>query len=131
MSQAANFTISDGTSPTPVATVFTNVQPASGSIPATYIARAKGVSTASQPVIAISSKTKNKAREVVRTIKTPYAVLGVDGVTRVVDNCFTQITTVLPDSCPTSVRLDHQAYVANSSDTAQIKESETDGYAPG
>lgn len=129
MPSASNFTINDGAA-TPVATVFTNVQPASGNIPATYLARAKGVATAQQPMIAISSKGKQKARETVRTVRTPYAVVGTDGISRVVDNCFTTITTVIPDSCPTSVRADHQAYVANSCDTAQIKEAETDGYAP-
>lgn len=129
MPQAANFTINDGAT-TPAATLFTCVQPASGNIPATYFARAKGVSAASQPVIAVSSKGKQKAREVTTTIKTPYAVAGTDGITRVIDSCFTTITTVLPDSCPTSVRSDHQAYVANSRDIVQFKESDTEGYAP-
>lgn len=129
MPQAANFTINDGAT-TPAATLFTNVQPASGNIPATYFARAKGVSAVSQPTIAVSSKGKQKAREVTTTIKTPYSVVGTDGITRVVDNCFTTIVTVLPDSCPASVRADHQAYVANSRDVAQIKETELDGYAP-
>lgn len=129
MSQASNFTVNDGAT-TPVATLFTSVQPASGNLPATYMARTKGPSSASQPTIAISSSGKKGSREVRQTIRTPYYVTGTDGVTRVQDAMFTEIRTVLPDSVPDAVRADHYAYVSNSVDIAQIKESMKDGYAP-
>lgn len=129
MSQAVNFTIKDGTA-TPVNTVFTCVQPASGNLPATYQARTKGPSLASQPVIAISSSGKKGSREVRQTVRTPFWILGSDGVTRVQDAMFTEIRTVLPDSVPDAVRADHQAFVANSVDVSQIKDSMIDGFAP-
>lgn len=129
MSQAAHFTINDGAT-TPAATLFTNVSAASGNLPATWYAKAKGIAAAHWPMIAVSSKGRQKARETVRTVRTPYVVTGTDGIARVVDSCFTTITTVIPDSVPPSVRADHQAYVANSSDTPLVKETETDGYAP-
>lgn len=129
MPQASNFTIKDGKTPTPADTVFTCLQPAGGSLPAVYQARTAGPNSASQPKIALSSSGTPKARETRQTIRTPYYVTGVDGQTKVVDNCFTEIRTVIPESCPAATRADHVAFIANSLDVPQIKESHHDGYA--
>lgn len=129
MPNAVNFTIKDGAS-TPADTLFTNVQPAGGNLPALYIAKAKGPSVNCQPRLNVSSTGNTKTREVRMTIRTPYWTTGGDGTTRVIDSVFTEIRTVLPDSVPDSVRNDHNAYVANSLDVPQMKESNTSGYAP-
>lgn len=129
MAQAINFTIKDGAG-TPADTLFTCVQPAGASLPATYYARAKGSASAYQPKIAISSKGNGKTRETFQTVLVPYAVTGTDGITRVVDKAYAEIRVVLPDSVPDAVRSDLRAYVANSVDVAQIIESMTTGYAP-
>lgn len=126
---AANFTVNDGAS-TPVATLFTNIQPAGGNLPAVYVAKTKGPSVVAQPKIAVSSTGSAKAREVRMTIRTPFWVTGTDGVTKVQDSVFSEIRTVLPDTVPDAVRADHMAYVANSCDIAQVKEALTTGYAP-
>lgn len=129
MPTAVNFTIKDGAS-TPADTLFTNVQPAGGNLPALYLAKNKGPSVNCQPRINVSSTGNTKTREVRMTIRTPYWALGTDGTTRVIDSAFTEIRTVLPDSVPDSVRNDHAAFVANSLDVLQIKEANTGGYAP-
>lgn len=129
MTQASTFTINDGKA-SPVATVFTCVQPAGGSLPAQYQARLKGPNPSAQPRIAISSSGTSKAREVRVTVRTPYWVTGTDGVTKVVDSVFTEIRHVFPETVPDAVRADHAAYVANSCDVPQIRESMVDGYAP-
>lgn len=129
MPQASNFTIKDGAS-SPADTLFTNLQPAGGTLPAYYVARSKGPAAASQPSIRVSSEGKAGSRKVTRTIRTPYFVTGSDGVSKVVDYCMTTVTTTLPDTVPDTVRADHQAYVANSSDVAQISEAERGGFAP-
>lgn len=129
MAQATNFTIKDGAS-TPADTLFTNVTPAGGQTPATYYARTKGPSQASQPVIMMSGKGKQKARETFQTVRTPYSVVGTDGRVTVVDSCYTEIRTVLPDSVPDDVRAMHSAYVRNSQDVAQLQEGATTGYPP-
>lgn len=127
MPQATNFTIKDGA----VADcVFTNVQKASGSVPALYFARAKGAYPVQQPQIAISSAGKaNGVRVSKQTVKTP--ILGVDanGVTTVVDYIFSEITTTVPGTASVANRSEHWAYVSNSLDVAQIAESHKDGYA--
>lgn len=129
MPTASNVTINDG-SITPVATLFTMIQPSGGNLPATYIAKSKGPMMAAQPKIMISASGTAKTRESKITIKTPYWVTGADSVTKVVDSVFTEIRTVLPDSIPDAVRKDHQAYVANFCDAAQVQETMRDGYAP-
>lgn len=129
MPTAINFTIKDGAS-TPADTLFTNLQPAGGSLPAVYQAKTKGVNAASQPKIQVSSETTNQGRRVRMTIRTPYSVLGTDGVTKVVGSAFTEITTTLPDLIPDSVRGDHWAYVANSCDVPQLADAGKQGYAP-
>lgn len=129
MPTASNFTVKDGAT-TPADTLFTNIQPAGGNLPATYLAKTKGPSVSSQPKLAISSTGTTKARETKTTVRTPYWVTGVDGVTKVIDSVFTEIRTVCPDTVPDSIRADHVAYVANSLDIAQIKEAVKDGYAP-
>lgn len=126
---ASNMTLNDGQA-TPAATLFTNIQPAGGNLPAVYMAKTKGPMVVAQPKIAVSSSGTSKTRETKITIKTPYWVTGTDGVTKVVDSAFTEIRTVMPDSVPDAVRADHTAYVANVCDVAQVKESLKDGYAP-
>lgn len=126
---ASNLTIKDGQA-TPVDVVFTNIQPSSGNLPSVYIAKAKGPAVVSQPKLAISSTGNSKARETKYTIRTPYWVTGTDGATKVLDSAFTEVRSVIPDSIPDAVRADHVAYVANSLDVPQIKESLRDGYAP-
>lgn len=127
MPQAGNIVVKDNAN---VDVEFTNVQPSSGNLPATYLARAKGASTASQPVIAISAKGQKGSREIRETVRTPYAIVGVDGVTRVQDSVFTEIRTVLPDNVPDAVRAEHCAYVRNSLAVLQVKEAHETGYAP-
>lgn len=129
MPQAANFSINNGNT-TPVSVLFTNLQPASGNLPAVYQARAVGINPASQPKIAISSKGNAKVRETHITVRVPYAVTGPDGVTKVVDSSFADIRVVQPDSCPDSVRADLAAYVANTLDIPQFAAAVKDGYAP-
>lgn len=129
MPTASTFTIKDGAS-TPADVVFTNIQPAGGNLPSTYLAKAKGPMVIAQPKIAISSSGNTKTRETKITVKTPFWVTGVDGVTRVQDSVFTEIRFVIPDTVPDAVRADHAAYVANSLDVAQVRESMRDGYAP-
>lgn len=129
MSQASNFTIKDGAA-TPTDTLFTNLQPAGGNLPAVYQAKTKGAFSSAQPKIQLSSEQTGKGRRVRQTIRTPYAVLGTDGVTKVVDSAFTEIITTIPDTIPDAVRADHWAYVANSADVPQISESGKTGYAP-
>lgn len=129
MPTASNMSILDGQT-TPVVTVFTMIQPAGSSTPATYVAKAKGPAVNAQPKIAISSSGNQKSRETRTTVRTPYYVTGTDGVPKVVDSAFTEIRTVMPDTVPDAVRNDHLAYVANSLDQAQVKESMRDGYAP-
>jgi len=129
MAQATNFTIKDGAS-TPADTVFSNVQPAGGTLPAVYFARTKGPNPSSQPRIQISGKGGKKLREVLQTVMTPYFVTGTDGKVTVVDNCYTEIRHVLPDSVPDDVRAHHNAYVRNSLDVPQVAESGTTGYPP-
>lgn len=129
MSQASNFTIKNGAA-TPVDVLFTNLQPAGGNLPAVYQARSTGNTVASQAKIMVSSTGTAKTREVRRTIRTPYSVVGVDGVTKVVDSCFTEIRTVLPETVPDDVRANHQAFVANSCDVPQIQDADKNGYAP-
>lgn len=129
MPQAANFTIKDGAS-TPADTVFTNLQPAGGTLPAVYQARAAGPNPALQPKVSLSSEQQRNGRRIRQTVRTPYYIVGTDGVPRLVDSCFTEIITTLPDSVPDSVRSHHWAYVSNSADVPQIAESFKNGYAP-
>lgn len=129
MPQASNFTIKNGAS-TPVDVTFTNLQPAGGNLPAVYQARSAGPNSAAQPKIAVSASGSTKTREVRQTIRTPYYVTGADGLIKVVDNCFTEVRTVIPDTCPATTRNDHAAFVANSLTVPQIRESQQDGYAP-
>lgn len=126
---ATNLTINDGQN-TPVAVVFTNIQPAGGNLPAVYLAKTKGPSVLAQPKIAISSSGNAKSRETRVTVRTPYWVTGTDGVTKVQDSVFTEVRTVLPDTIPDAVRADHVAYVQNLLAQAQVKEAMRDGYAP-
>lgn len=127
MPNASNFTIKDGTI---ADVVFTNLQPAGGNLPAVYQAKAKGPVVAAQPKISVSSSGTAKTRETRTTIRTPYAVTGADGTVKIVDSCFTEIRTVMPETIPDAVRLDHQAYVANSLDVPQMKDTQINGYAP-
>lgn len=129
MAQATNFTIKDGAA-TPVDTVFTNVQPAGGNLPATYFARAKGASPAQQPTVRISSRGMQGKREVLHTVAVPYAVTGADAVSRVVSIALVEVKVVLPDNVPDAVRSDLRAYAANSLDVAQIVDAVQTGYAP-
>lgn len=129
MPTASSFTIQDGAS-LPADVVFTNIQPAGGNLPSVYLAKTKGPATAAQPKIAISSTGNAKSREVRQTVRTPFWVTGVDGVTRVQDSVFTEIRTVVPDAVPDAVRADHAAYVRNSLAIWQVQESMRDGYAP-
>lgn len=129
MPTASNVTVNDGAT-TPVATLFTMIQPAGGNLPATYVAKLKGPSVSSQPKVQISATGTSKTRESKVTIKTPYWVTGTDGVTKVIDSAFTEIRSVMPDSVPDAVRKDHQAYLANWLDQAQMQETIRDGYAP-
>lgn len=126
---AESFTIKNGAS-TPVDTLFTNLQPAGGNLPSVYQAKGRGPSVAAQPKIAISSSGNAKSREVRMTIRTPYWVTGTDGATKVLDSCFTEIRSVLPETVPDSVRADHAAYVANSCDVQHVRASLIEGYAP-
>lgn len=126
---ASNVTVDDGTA-TPVATLFTMIQPSGGNLPATYIAKTKGPNMSSQPKVQVSASGTAKTRECKLTIKTPYWVTGTDGVTKVVDSAFTEVRFVLPDSVPDAVRKDHRAFVANFLDQPQIVEALTDGFAP-
>lgn len=128
MPQATNFTINDGAA---AATVFTNVQPSGGSLPALYFARAKGAFPVQQPQVAISSVGKqNGVRVVKQTVKTPILQTDTAGVTKVVDYMFTEITTTSPGTASVADRSNHWAYVSNSLDVAQIGESHKDGYGP-
>lgn len=129
MSQATNFTIKDGAS-TPADTLFTNVQPSGGGIPAVYLARTKGTSPANQPKIQVSAKGGQKKREAFMTFLVPFAVVGADSIARVVDNAYAEVRVVLPDSVPNSVRSDLRAYLANSLDIAQFQETVETGYSP-
>lgn len=129
MPNAVNFSVLNGAS-TPVTTLFTNLQPAGGNLPAVYLAKGTGPMVSAQTKIAISSTGSAKSREVRATIRTPYWVTGADGVTKVLDSCFTEIRTVVPESVPDSVRANHVAYVANSCDDAQVQAAMRDGYAP-
>lgn len=129
MPQAANFTIKNGAS-TPADVVFTNLQPAGGSLPAVYQARAAGPNPALQPKISLSSEQQRSGRRVRQTVRTPYYITGTDGVPRLVDSCFSEIITTLPDSVPDDVRANHWAFVSNSADVPQIADSGKNGYAP-
>lgn len=129
MPQAVNFTIKNGAS-TPADVVFTSLQPAGGSLPAVYQARAAGPNAALQPKISLSGEQQRNGRRTRQTVRTPYYVVGTDGVPRLVDSCFTEIITTMPDTIPDAVRNDHWAYVSNSADVAQIAESCKSGYAP-
>lgn len=126
---ASNVTINDGAT-TPVATLFTMIQPSGGNLPATYVAKTKGPSMSSQPKVQISASGTTKTRESKITVKTPYWVTGADGVTKVIDSAFTEVRSVMPDSVPDAIRKDHRAYLANLLDQAQVQETVQDGYAP-
>lgn len=127
MPQAETFTIQDGNS---VDTIFTNVTPASGNLPALYFARAKGAFPVQQPQIGLSSVGKLKGVRVVKqTVKTPILQSDGAGGFKVVDFCFTEITTTMPGTAAVANRKDHVSYVRNSLDVAQIMESHEDGYA--
>lgn len=128
MPSASTFTIKDGAA-TPLDTVFTNVQPSGGNLPAVYIAKAKGPSGLAQPKLQISSNGSVKSREIKITLKVPSFVT-VNGLTTVGDSAFAEVKIVLPESVPDSVRSDFSAYLRNSLDVAQISESTTSGYAP-
>lgn len=127
MPTAANFTIQDGAAAN---VVFTNVQPAGGSLPAVFLAKTKGASAASQPKVSISSKGRNGGRDVVMTITVPYAVTGTDGIERVVDTEFYEIRKVGPARIPAALQADGIAYAKNSLAVTQILEAFRDGYAP-
>lgn len=128
MPQATNFTIKDGSL---ADTLFTNVQPAGGSLPATYFARAKGAIPLHQPVINISASGKqNGARTTKQTVKTPILQTDINGVTKVVDYAFTEISTTMPGTASVANRTEHWAFVANSCDIAQVADSHKDGYPP-
>lgn len=129
MPNAANFSINNGAA-TPVSVLFTNLQPAGGNLPAVYLAKTTGPMVSAQAKIAVSSTGTAKTREVRITVRTPYWVTGTDGVTKVLDSCFSEIRTVLPESVPDDVRANHVAYVANSCGDAQIKDALRNGYAP-
>lgn len=128
MPQAKNFTINDGAA---AATVFTNVQPSGGALPALYFARAKGAFPVQQPQIAISSAGKqNGVRVVKQTVKTPILQTDNAGVTKVVDYMFSEIVTTSPGTASITDRSNHWAYVSNSLDVAEVGESHKDGYGP-
>lgn len=128
MPQAKNFTIKDGAA---ADTLFTNVQPAGGALPALYFARAKGPFPVQQPQIAISSAGKqNGVRVVKQTVKTPILQTDNTGVTKVVDYMFTEILTTSPGTAAVTDRSAHWAFVSNSLDVAEIAECHKDGYAP-
>ncbi|DAD52345.1 coat protein [ssRNA phage SRR5208570_4] len=127
MPTASNITIKDGAN---ADTIFTNVQPAGGNLPAVYLGKTKGTTAASQPKLSISSKGKNTGREVVMTFAIPYAVVGTDGIERVVDTEFYEVRKVGPARIPASLQADGVAYVATSLTATQIKEAFRDGYAP-
>lgn len=129
MPNAANFSVMNGET-TPVSTLFTNLQPAGGNLPAVYLAKASGPMSSAQAKIAVSSTGSAKTREVRVTIRTPYWVTGTDGVTKVLDSCFSEVRTVLPETVPDAVRANHAAYVANVCDEAQVRSALRDGYAP-
>lgn len=126
---AANFSVNNGAA-TPVAVLFTNLQPAGGNLPAVYLAKTTGGMVNAQAKIAVSSTGTAKTREVRVTVRTPYWVTGTDGITKVLDSCFSEVRTVLPGTVPDDVRANHAAYVANSCDEAQIRSAMRDGYAP-
>lgn len=129
MPNASNLTINDG-KPTPVATLFTMIQPSGGNLPATYVAKSKGPSMISQPKVQISAQGTSKTRVSKITVKTPYWVTGTDGVTKVVDSAFTEIRSTMPDTVPDAVRADHRAYLANLLDQEQVYQTVSDGFAP-
>lgn len=128
MPQASNFTIEDGAA---AETVFTNVQPAGGTNPALYFARAKGAFPVQQPQIALSSSGKQGGVRVTKqTVKTPILQTDTNGVTKVVDYMFTEMNTTAPGTATVADRSNHWAYVSNSADVAQIADGHKDGYAP-
>lgn len=129
MPTAVNFSVMNGAA-TPVNILFTNLQPAGGNLPAVYLAKTTGPMVNAQAKIAVSSTGTAKTREVRITVRTPFWVTGTDGVTKVLDSCFTEVRTVLPETVPDDVRANHAAYVANSCDDAQIRLTLRDGYAP-
>lgn len=127
MPQATNFTIKDGAA---VDTVFSNVQPAGGTLPALYFARAKGAFPVQQPTIGVSSTGKQGGVRVTKeTVKTPI-LQSIGGEIKVVDYMFTEVITTMPGTATVADRANHHAYVANSLDVVQIAESHRDGYAP-
>lgn len=127
MPQATTFTINDGSA---VATVFTNVQPAGGGLPALYFAREKGAFPTTQPTIGISSAGKQgNVRVVKQTVKTPI-LQTIAGETKVVDYMFTEIVTTRPGTATVIDSANHVAYVKNSLDEPQVEDSHEDGYAP-
>lgn len=129
MPNATSFTIKDGAA---VDTVFSNVQPAGGTLPALYFARAKGSFPVQQPSIGLSSAGKQGGVRVVKqTVKTP--ILQTDassGISKVIDYMFTEVNTTMPGTATVADRANHRAYVANSLDVPQVAESHQDGYAP-
>lgn len=128
MPQASNFTIKDGTN---ADTLFTNVQPAGGSLPATYFARGKGAIPNQQPVINISATGKQGGvRTTKQTVKTPILQTDINGVTKVVDYAFTEISTTMPGTASVANRTEHWAFVCNSAVVAQLADSHKDGYPP-
>lgn len=130
MPQASNFTIKDGSS-TPADVLFTNLQAASGNLPAVYQARSKGPTAAVQPKISISSKGQGKAREVRITYSVPQQRTDpVTGFVTTVDAAFAELRFVQPDNVTDAVRADLVAYVSNSVQVPQLKDACTTGYAP-
>lgn len=126
--QASTFTIDDGSL---AATIFSNVQPASGALPALYFAREKGNFPVQQPTIGLSSAGKqNGVRTVKQTVKTPILQTGADGITKVVDYIFSDVSTTLPGTATVNDRENHAAYLRNSLGVDQIKAAHVDGYAP-
>lgn len=127
MPQASNFTIQDGSA---TDTLFTNVTPASGNLPALYFARLKGAYPVQQPTIGISSAGKQgNVRVVKQTVKTPILQPDGAGGFKVIDFCFSEIVTTMPGTASVANRKDHVAYVRNSLDVEQVMESHEDGYA--
>lgn len=128
MPQASDFTIKDGANED---VLFSNVQPASGNLPALYFARAKGAFPAQQPVLGVSSHGKaGMTRVVKQTVKTPILQSDGAGGFKVVDFVFTDVSTTIPGTASSTDRDNHGAFLANSLGVPQILSAHEDGYAP-
>lgn len=110
--------------------VFSNVQGAAGTSPATYYARTMGTAPAFQPKLAVSSRSlPNQGREVKLTFAVPVTQV-VEGVEKVIDTEFYELKKVGPGRVPANVQNDAVVLLANLLDAAQIKDAFKEGYAP-